>query len=668
MRLAWGHRRTMLPVRRPLFSTRSRGMTRLVFRSVSLVLLVLVSFTLKLVPITGGWRHELSWGTESDVRNGVATWGLEQQRRRLMEEADDDHSCTAPADPPWMASFYILGMLYMFLAIAIVCDEFFVPALELMAEGFGMSTDVAGATLMAAGGSAPELFTSFIGTFQDSAVGFATIVGSAVFNVLFVIGMCAIFSKELLTLTWWPLARDCVFYSVSLGTLATVFGGATPGVIEWWEALLLFCMYLGYVTLMTQNHKVHQWVLLKLGLPPIVDNDENALFKRNSTFRAGILRLISTGPAPVDYASAAIVSRVAGDVDETFASIDTNNDGYIDKDELGELLRALEFTHEPGNVAGILTATDTNNDGRISLDEFTHWYIVSEERLRGEAAAAFCALDSKGTGTVAPEQLSQLLSSLNVQFTDDDIISAMSEMDTNLDGQISYEEFSAWFENSLFWTQAQERARSAAEHGDGLKPFNFPRGKSNWYKLYFVISFPLVLILWGVLPDVSKPSRQGRWAYATFVGSIVFIGIFSYFMVTWSEVVGATLGIPEVVMGLMILAAGTSVPDLITSVIVARQGEGDMAVSSSIGSNIFDVLVGLPVPWLCYAAVYDKSVTVDADNLFVSVIVLLAMLVLVILSIMASGWQMTRNLGLKMIALYAIFVGQDLARVDFGEC
>lgn len=121
-------------------------------------------------------------------------------------------------------------------------------------------------------------------------------------------------------------------------------------------------------------------------------------------------------------------------------------------------------------------------------------------------------------------------------------------------------------------------------------------------------------------------------------------------------------------MGLTVLAAGTSVPDLITSVIVARQGEGDMAVSSSIGSNIFDVLVGLPVPWLCYAAVNDKSVTVGADNLFVSVIVLLAMLVLVIASIMASGWQMTRNLGIKMIALYAIFVGQDLARVDFGDC
>lgn len=46
------------------------------------------------------------------------------------------------------------------------------------------------------------------------------------------------------------------------------------------------------------------------------------------------------------------------------------------------------------------------------------------------------------------------------------------------------------------------------------------------------------------------------------------------------------------VMGLTFLAAGTSIPDLITSVIVARKGHGDMALSSSIGSNMFDVTVG----------------------------------------------------------------------------
>ena len=88
-----------------------------------------------------------------------------EARRRLG--GDDDDSCCSGsdkvrADPRWLVIFYIGGITYMFLALAIVCDEYFVPALEEMAEDMHMSLDMAGATLMAAGGSAPELFLSLI--------------------------------------------------------------------------------------------------------------------------------------------------------------------------------------------------------------------------------------------------------------------------------------------------------------------------------------------------------------------------------------------------------------------------------------------------------------------------------------------------------------------------
>ena len=82
-------------------------------------------------------------------------------------------------------------------------------------------------------------------------------------------------------------------------------------------------------------------------------------------------------------------------------------------------------------------------------------------------------------------------------------------------------------------------------------------------------------------------------------------------MVWWAEIFGNTIGIPSVVMGYTVLAAGTSVPDLLSSVIVARMGEGDMAVSSSIGSNIFDILVGLPLPWLVFTLWYQEAVVVS---------------------------------------------------------
>ena len=153
---------------------------------------------------------------------------------------------------------YMVGVLYMFVALAIVCDEFFVPALDVIIEKFGISEDVAGATFMAAGGSAPELFTAVIGVFVAfSDVGIGTVVGSAVFNILFVIGMCALFSKTVLHLTWWPLFRDCTFYSVSLITLILFF---VDNFIMWWEALLLLFVYILYVIFMKFNAQAERGI------------------------------------------------------------------------------------------------------------------------------------------------------------------------------------------------------------------------------------------------------------------------------------------------------------------------------------------------------------------------------------------------------------------------
>lgn len=153
---------------------------------------------------------------------------------------------------------HMLGMLYMFIALAIVCDEFFVPALTVITEKLAISDDVAGATFMAAGGSAPELFTSVIGVFiSHSNVGIGTIVGSAVFNILFVIGMCAVFSREILNLTWWPLFRDVSFYILDLILLIVFF---LDNFISCWESVVLLLSYAAYVLFMKYNAQVEGFV------------------------------------------------------------------------------------------------------------------------------------------------------------------------------------------------------------------------------------------------------------------------------------------------------------------------------------------------------------------------------------------------------------------------
>lgn len=76
-------------------------------------------------------------------------------------------------------------LILLFIALAIVCDDFFVPSLEAISEKLDLSEDVAGATFMAAGSSAPELFTSVAGVTVESDVGIGTIVGLEESFVLF---------------------------------------------------------------------------------------------------------------------------------------------------------------------------------------------------------------------------------------------------------------------------------------------------------------------------------------------------------------------------------------------------------------------------------------------------------------------------------------------------
>jgi len=117
----------------------------------------------------------------------------------------------------------------------------------------------------------------------------------------------------------------------------------------------------------------------------------------------------------------------------------------------------------------------------------------------------------------------------------------------------------------------------------------------------------------------------------------------------------------ETLMGLTFVAAGTSVPDLLSSVIVAKQGKGDMAVSSSIGSNIFDILIGLPGPWLFYALFEGEgSFPGQAGSLFTSLVVLMIMLIAVLVCIIANGWKLSHRLGWCMFGLYVVFVCQQV--------
>jgi len=200
------------------------------------------------------------------------------------------------------------------------------------------------------------------------------------------------------------------------------------------------------------------------------------------------------------------------------------------------------------------------------------------------------------------------------------------------------------------------------EEDDGSDAVNlaYPSDAPTAGKVMWLLLLPMMACLYYTVPDVRRSKKWENWFVVTFLMSIVWIGIFSFLMVWWATTIGEVAGIPDAVMGLTFLAAGTSIPDLLSSVIVARQGLGDMAVSSSIGSNIFDVLVGLPLPWLFFTLANGTDIPVGTKGLKFSVMVLFAMLLFVVVTIKLSDWKMTKGLGYTMFALYAVFVALNL--------
>ncbi|NWX57219.1 NCKX1 protein, partial [Promerops cafer] len=518
---------------------------------------------------------------------------------------------------------HIFGMTYVFVALAIVCDEYFVPALGVITEKLQISEDVAGATFMAAGGSAPELFTSLIGVFiSHSNVGIGTIVGSAVFNILFVIGTCALFSREILHLTWWPLFRDISFYIVDLLMLILFF---LDSVIDWWESLLLLTAYATYVFTMKQNVFLEQWVKqeLKKKLNAVQAASAEHMQKTSrevaddGTVKPPDVRKLQPGPALQRGSSSASLHN---------------------SQMRGTIVQLMIHTLDPLAEAKF----------KDRVDILSNMAKAKAETLEGQGSQpallliAFAEEGKKAPSTVQVTPASDSEPSKDTQKADvPQDGQPLSSSDTSDDSS----------------SESQEDSDGDSTEGDeNDEPLSLEWPESRTKQAIYLFLFPIVFPLWSTLPDVRNPESK-KFFVITFFGSIFWIAAFSYLMVWWAHQVGETMGISEEIMGLTILAAGTSIPDLITSVIVARKGLGDMAVSSSVGSNIFDITVGLPVPWFLFSIFNGLSpVAVSSNGLFCAIVLLFLMLLFVILSIAVCKWRMNKLLGLTMFALYFVFL------------
>lgn len=137
---------------------------------------------------------------------------------------------------------------------------------------------------------------------------------------------------------------------------------------------------------------------------------------------------------------------------------------------------------------------------------------------------------------------------------------------------------------------------------------------------------------------------------AAIAAGIGLLGVGSSMLVTGSVGIATAAGVSETVIGLTIVAAGTSTPELVTSVVASLRGRDDIAVANVIGSNLFNILGILGVTALVHPLAVPE-VILSRDLLWMlGATVLLAPL-------MWSGYRVGRVEGAALVAGFAGYLG-----------
>ena len=125
-----------------------------------------------------------------------------------------------------------------------------------------------------------------------------------------------------------------------------------------------------------------------------------------------------------------------------------------------------------------------------------------------------------------------------------------------------------------------------------------------------------------------------------------------------AKVIASNFGMSDSLIGLTVVALGTSLPELVTSIIAARKGESDIAIGNVIGSNIFNILFVLGVSSVITPIVINAS---DIINSMYDIILLSLATLLVYIPIVKTK-KISRPVGAVMVIAYIIYTAYIIMR------
>ena len=139
------------------------------------------------------------------------------------------------------------------------------------------------------------------------------------------------------------------------------------------------------------------------------------------------------------------------------------------------------------------------------------------------------------------------------------------------------------------------------------------------------------------------------WKSLVFIiGGMIAIKFGGDFVVDGASSIASSMGLSQTLIGLTIVAMGTSLPELVTSLVAAKKGEVDMALGNVIGSDIFNILFVLGIATVISPISFLMENVID--------IILLIIMSVIVLAFAWTRQQINRKEGILMLLMYAAYM------------
>jgi K+-dependent Na+/Ca+ exchanger-like protein len=503
----------------------------------------------------------------------------------------------------WGVAVSILLLIYLCVVLVRTCDQYLIPSLEVLCKKWGLPEDVAGVTLLAFGGSFPELAIHTIATIEGSEIGVGTVIGSAVFNVTVGLAVVAFVTPLPVLLYAAPLVRDSAVYVLCLSLILVFFHWGAQ--VRWWQALTMVLLYFVFVITLILRYQ---------------HSTGTGVFSPRSA-------AADSGKEEEEHTT----QTATRDVEEQKARDEQQGNGN------GVSPSSPASSDDGGNAAGAAGERRSSLSARRRSTGLTQ-----EEESEGEndekagllsrpsaAASGGSSSSSSGPGGAASRGPGENFTSGGVHHSSAGVDHKQYPDAPKLHHDCEME---------------------IHDYSDNDPNAGFLR------KTYYVINWPTDKVNGWIIPNCTLPGFHHLYLRA-FILSLVVVLVVSFVLMCIVQYMGCVSGIESAVTGLLVLGVAASLPDIISVGVSARRGLGVMAVSGLVGSNVFDILVGLGFPWLLHMAIRATDhVKLTSGKVYVGSILAVISVVVFGISLVVNRMRLQLHAAWLPCVMYAVYV------------